>query len=85
MGAIDELLTSSLVDVLQIGLGLLAIVAVVGAVNPWILIPTLLIGVAFFYMTRFYLKTSRSVKRLEGTSEFRPLELEVLKLAETFS
>ncbi|KAL1513345.1 hypothetical protein ABEB36_002766 [Hypothenemus hampei] len=68
MGAIDEMLTSSLIDVLQIGLGLIAIIIVVGSVTPWILLPTACIGVIFYFMRIFYLKTSRSVKRLEGTT-----------------
>ncbi|XP_066258777.1 ATP-binding cassette sub-family C member 4-like isoform X1 [Euwallacea similis] len=68
MGAIDEMLTSSLVDVLQIGLALLAIIVVVAAVSPWILLPTVVIGVVFHFMRIFYLKTSRSIKRLEGTT-----------------
>ncbi|CAG9769762.1 unnamed protein product [Ceutorhynchus assimilis] len=66
MGAIDELLTSSLIDVLQIGLSLLGIIVVVAIVSPWLLIPTVIVGIVFHYMRIFYLKTSRSVKRLEG-------------------
>ncbi|XP_066143763.1 probable multidrug resistance-associated protein lethal(2)03659 isoform X2 [Euwallacea fornicatus] len=68
MGAIDEMLTSSLVDVLQIGLALLAIIVMVAAVKLWILLPTVVIGVVFHFMRIFYLKTSRSIKRLEGTT-----------------
>lgn len=70
IGSIDETLTATLLDVLQIGLTLIAIIIVVGVVNPWILLPTLLIGVVFQLMRMFYLKTSRSVKRLEGISKY---------------
>ncbi|XP_030755032.1 probable multidrug resistance-associated protein lethal(2)03659 [Sitophilus oryzae] len=66
IGAIDELLTSALVDVLQIGLGLLGIIVVVAIVSPWLLLPTILVGIIFSLMRIVYLRTSRSVKRLEG-------------------
>lgn len=69
MGAIDELLPMALIDCLQIGLSLLGIIVVVGIANYWLMIPTLIIAVIFYYIRVFYLATSRSVKRLEGVSE----------------
>ena len=69
MGAIDELLPSALIDCLQIGFALLGIIVVVGIVNPWLLLPTVLIGVVFYFLRKFYLATGRSVKRLEGVSK----------------
>ncbi|XP_076167723.1 putative multidrug resistance-associated protein lethal(2)03659 isoform X2 [Ptiloglossa arizonensis] len=66
MGAIDELLPTALIDCLQIGLSLTGIVVVVAIANPWLLIPTVIIGILFYYIRMFYLATSRSVKRLEG-------------------
>ncbi|KAK9296489.1 hypothetical protein QLX08_009536 [Tetragonisca angustula] len=68
MGAIDELLPIALIDCFQIGLSLLAIIVVVAIANYWLLIPTVVIGVIFFYLRIFYLATSRSVKRLEGVT-----------------
>lgn len=68
MGAIDELLPSALIDCIQIGLSLLGIIVVVAMANPWLLIPTVLIGIIFYYLRVFYLATSRSVKRLEGVT-----------------
>lgn len=68
MGAIDELLPLALIDCFQIGLSLLAIIIVVAIANYWLLIPTVVIGVIFFYLRIFYLATSRSVKRLEGVT-----------------
>lgn len=70
MGAIDELLPAAMIDCLQIGLALIGIIVVVGVVNPWLMIPTLLIGIIFYFLRIFYLTTSRSVKRLEGVSKF---------------
>ena len=66
MGAIDELLPIALIDCVQIGLALLGIIVVVGTANPWLMIPTLVIGIIFYYLRVIYLATSRSVKRLEG-------------------
>lgn len=69
MGAIDELLPAAMIDCLQIGLSLLGIIVVVALVNPWLMIPTSAIGVIFYLLRVFYLKTSRNIKRLEGVSK----------------
>ena len=68
MGAVDELLPIALIDTLQIGLTLLAIIIVVAIPMPWLLIATAVIGVIFYYLRVIYVTTSRSVKRLEGIS-----------------
>ncbi|XP_033209998.1 probable multidrug resistance-associated protein lethal(2)03659 isoform X2 [Belonocnema kinseyi] len=68
MGAIDEMLPIALIDCVQIGLSLVGIIVVVAASNVWLLIPTFLIGIVFYYLRVFYLATSRSVKRLEGVT-----------------
>lgn len=68
MGAVDEVLPSALLDVLQIGLSLIGIVIVVAVVNYWLLIPTLAIGFVFYGLRIFYLSSSRSIKRLEGVT-----------------
>ena len=53
----------------QCTLLILGIVLVAGVVNPWVFIPTVPLGVLFVIIRKYYLKTSRSIKRLEGTSE----------------
>ncbi|XP_051160133.1 probable multidrug resistance-associated protein lethal(2)03659 [Leptopilina boulardi] len=68
MGAIDEILPSALIDCVQIGLSLLGIIVVVAISNYLLLIPTVIIGIIFYYLRVFYLATSRSVKRLEGVT-----------------
>lgn len=70
MGAIDELLPTAMIDCLQIGLSLLGIIVVVAIVSPWLMIPTVVIGVIFYLLRIFYLRTSRNVKRLEGVSKY---------------
>ncbi|KAF5287552.1 hypothetical protein FQA39_LY15881 [Lamprigera yunnana] len=68
MGAIDELLPTAMIDCVQIFLILIGIIAVVGSVNPWLLVPTFIIAVIFYFVRVFYLSTSRCVKRLEGVT-----------------
>ncbi|XP_052753847.1 ATP-binding cassette sub-family C member 4-like [Galleria mellonella] len=68
MGAVDEVLPSALLDVLQIGLSLIGIVVVVAVVNYYLLIPTVAIGVVFYGLRIIYLASSRSIKRLEGVT-----------------
>lgn len=69
IGAIDELLPSAIIDSLQIGLVLLGIIIIVSVVNPWLLLPTVVIAFIFYFLRNFYLATSRNVKRLEGVSK----------------
>jgi ATP-binding cassette subfamily C (CFTR/MRP) protein 4 len=50
----------------QVFLQFIGVVVIVSTVNPYLLIPSLVLGVIFHFIRRFYLKTARSVKRLEG-------------------
>lgn len=69
MGQIDEILPSIAIDVVQIFLALAGIIIVVAIINPYFLIPTVLIGIMFYYLRIFYLKTSTSLKRVEAASK----------------
>lgn len=71
MGTIDEILPTAMLDCGQVGLALIGTVALVGISNPWLMIPMFIMCVVFYYMRSVYLRTSRSVKRLEGISEYR--------------
>lgn len=53
----------------------MGIIAVVGIVNVYLLIPTFFIGVLFYYTVVYYLSTSRSIKRLEGVCKCRNVYL----------
>ncbi|KAB0797835.1 hypothetical protein PPYR_09004 [Photinus pyralis] len=66
MGLIDDMLPVTILDSFQYSFMLLGIVVVVATVNPWLLIPTVVIFVMFYFLRAFYLTTSRNVKRLEG-------------------
>ena len=48
---------------------MLAIIIVVAMMNYWLLVPTFMAGIIFYYLRDFYLTTSRSIKRLEGISK----------------
>lgn len=68
MGQVDEILPGIAIDVVQIFLALAGIIGVVAIVNPYLLIPTVIIGIIFYFLRVFYLKTSTSVKRIEATT-----------------
>lgn len=70
LGQVDETLPWVLMDVIQIGLQIIGIVVMVGLVNPYLMIPTVAIGVIFYYIRRFYLLSSRNIKRMDATSEW---------------
>eukprot|EP00092_Neocalanus_flemingeri_P034174 GFUD01037167.1.p1 GENE.GFUD01037167.1~~GFUD01037167.1.p1 ORF type:complete len:793 (+),score=184.49 GFUD01037167.1:217-2379(+) len=66
MGSMDELLPPAFFDVLTIGLNIAGIMAVIFAVRPWVMVPTVLLGVLFVFLRRFYMASARDIKRLEG-------------------
>lgn len=71
MGQIDEILPSIMIDVIQIFLSLFGIVVVLSIVNPYNLIPTATLGILFYFMRKFYLMSSRNIKRMEATSMYK--------------
>merc|ERR1719357_1721102 len=69
MGSMDELLPPAFFDVLTIGLNILGILAVILAVRPWVILPTLVLSVVFVLLRRFYMASARDIKRLEGVAK----------------
>ena len=59
-----------LILLFQSSLLLIGMVGVMVAMIPWIAIPVILLGIIFFVLRRYFLKTSQDVKRLESTSEY---------------
>ena len=53
----------------QLFMNIICVFLIVIYIQPLIVIPTLIVGVVFVLLRRFYLKTSRSVKRLEGVTK----------------
>ncbi|XP_046622405.1 ATP-binding cassette sub-family C member 4-like isoform X3 [Neodiprion virginianus] len=66
VGAMDEMLPSALMEMFQnfnVATGSLVMVFIV---NNWMIIPTVVAGGVFYFMTILYIKTAQSLKRLEG-------------------
>ena len=59
MGSMDEVLPATILDVKWIFLNILCVFVVITYIRPYIILPTAVISVIFFYLRRFYLKTSR--------------------------
>lgn len=68
IGQIDEVLPMTIVDVFQIFLALAGIISVVTIVNTLTLIPTICIAVLFYYLRKFYLMSSRNLKRMDAVT-----------------
>lgn len=70
MGSIDEQLPLIFLETVQIAFLVAATILVIGTLNPWMYLPTVIMFVIFYILRMIYLKTSRDVKRLEGTSKY---------------
>ncbi|KAK3751067.1 hypothetical protein RRG08_044643 [Elysia crispata] len=68
IGQTDDLLPWTMFDVIQNSLLTVGIVIVAAVFNPWVFIPVLPLLILFVMVRRYYVQTSRSVKRLEGTT-----------------
>uniref|UniRef100_A0A5F9CTH3 Multidrug resistance-associated protein 4 n=1 Tax=Oryctolagus cuniculus TaxID=9986 RepID=A0A5F9CTH3_RABIT len=68
IGHMDDLLPLTFLDFIQTFLQVVGVVAVAAAVIPWILIPLVPLGIVFIVLRRYFLETSRDVKRLESTT-----------------
>uniref|UniRef100_A0A6P4DXN6 Probable multidrug resistance-associated protein lethal(2)03659 n=1 Tax=Drosophila rhopaloa TaxID=1041015 RepID=A0A6P4DXN6_DRORH len=66
MSQVDETLPHVIIDVTQIFLWLAGIISLVAIVNPVLLAPTFILGIIFYQLRNFYLKTSRDLKRIEA-------------------
>ena len=65
---IDELLPMTLFDASQCLLMTLGSLVVIGIVNPWVLVILIPLLPAFWWVRRFYLRSSRQIKRLESVT-----------------
>ncbi|XP_070327616.1 ATP-binding cassette sub-family C member 4 isoform X2 [Odocoileus virginianus] len=68
IGHMDDLLPLTFLDFIQTFLQVIGVVGVAVAVIPWIAIPLVPLGIVFFVLRRYFLETSRDVKRLESTT-----------------
>ncbi|XP_077987994.1 ATP-binding cassette sub-family C member 4-like isoform X1 [Glandiceps talaboti] len=68
IGYMDEVLPLSLFYFVQIGFQIPCLVIVASVINPWLFIPTVPLVILFMYLRKYYLATSRDIKRLEGVA-----------------
>ncbi|XP_026112988.1 ATP-binding cassette sub-family C member 4 [Carassius auratus] len=68
IGQLDSLLPWTFVDFIQVFLQIIGVIAVASSVIPWILIPVIPLLIAFLFLRRYFLRTSRDVKRIESTT-----------------
>uniref|UniRef100_A0A6Q2X659 Cystic fibrosis transmembrane conductance regulator n=1 Tax=Esox lucius TaxID=8010 RepID=A0A6Q2X659_ESOLU len=66
IGQMDSALPWTFVDF--IFLEIIGVIAVAASVIPWILIPLVPLVIVFLFLRRYFLQTSRDVKRLEATT-----------------
>nr|AFI71925.1 FI19719p1 [Drosophila melanogaster] len=66
LGQVDEILPAVMLDCIQIFLTISGIIGVLCITNPWYLINTITMFLAFHFLRTFYLSTSRDLKRLEA-------------------
>lgn len=64
----DESLPKVLLDSIQTNLNMCGAIILTAVVNPVVLIPLSMITVVFWFLRGIYLKTSKSLKRLESIS-----------------
>lgn len=70
IGSVDETLPRTLLEAIQVNLGIIGSVGITLYVDWSFGVIILLLGVGFMIMRHIYLKVSRDLGRLEGMSEF---------------
>lgn len=73
--AVDEGLPKVLLDSIQTNLNMCGAIILTAFVNPIVLIPLSILSGMFWFVRRVYLKTSKSLKRLESVSKLIRLSL----------
>ncbi|XP_008553008.1 ATP-binding cassette sub-family C member 4 isoform X2 [Microplitis demolitor] len=69
VGAMDELLPRAMLEALQIFLVMAGILIIIISVNPWMIIPIVIMGISFYFIRIYYLNTAQDIKRLEGIAK----------------
>ncbi|XP_028427666.1 ATP-binding cassette sub-family C member 4 [Perca flavescens] len=68
IGQLDSMLPWTFADFVQVFLQIVGTIAVSVSVIPWILIPVVPLLLVFLFLRRYFLQTSRNIKRLEATT-----------------
>ncbi|XP_035692355.1 multidrug resistance-associated protein 4-like isoform X1 [Branchiostoma floridae] len=68
LGHLDDLLPATIMDVVVIMMQVLGGVILAGVINPWVFIPVVPVVLLLVVIRRYYMRTSRDIKRLEATT-----------------
>nr|XP_057938958.1 ATP-binding cassette sub-family C member 4-like isoform X2 [Doryrhamphus excisus] len=68
IGYLDSLLPWTFVDFTQVFLQVIGVIVVSSIIIPWILVPFVPLLAVFLCLRRYFLQTSRDIKRLEATT-----------------
>eukprot|EP00730_Choanoeca_flexa_P003771 TRINITY_DN11495_c0_g1_i5.p1 TRINITY_DN11495_c0_g1~~TRINITY_DN11495_c0_g1_i5.p1 ORF type:complete len:925 (+),score=222.82 TRINITY_DN11495_c0_g1_i5:170-2776(+) len=68
MGFIDDLLPTTMLDLLQLSVLILGTYLLICALNPWMFILIPILSFFFLRLNSYYLKTGREIKRLEAVA-----------------
>ncbi|KAJ8680830.1 hypothetical protein QAD02_016617 [Eretmocerus hayati] len=69
MEVVDKSMSSAIQNMLQMFLYAFLVVGVIASVNPWFLVPAVILTTMAYFLRSFYIQTSRSMKRLEGITK----------------
>ncbi|XP_029169040.1 probable multidrug resistance-associated protein lethal(2)03659 [Nylanderia fulva] len=65
---VDLMVSICIFDAIVIGLNAIIIIIMIVAITPWLAIPSLLCICGFIFLRMIYIRTCRSIKRLDGTT-----------------
>ncbi|XP_050068097.1 ATP-binding cassette sub-family C member 4-like [Anopheles maculipalpis] len=68
IGCIDTFLPFAMMDCILFFVEFSAIIVLVAVVNYWLLLPTLVMGIVFYFLRHIYTNTARSIKRVEAST-----------------
>ncbi|KAL9954317.1 hypothetical protein ACROYT_G041838 [Oculina patagonica] len=68
IGIMDELMPDVFLEAVEIVLFCIGAVVLPSVLNPWIILPAIPLMVLFMWYGRYYLRTSRDLRRLEGVT-----------------
>lgn len=70
MGAVDEIFPKTVIEVIQITLIAVGLIALTAYNSPLSLLPVVFLSSFFFFASKIYLRTSRNLKRLGQISKY---------------
>ncbi|XP_035890492.1 uncharacterized protein LOC118502378 [Anopheles stephensi] len=68
IGCIDTFLPFAMMDCILFFVEFSAIIVLVAVVNYWLLLPTLVMAIVFYFLRHIYTNTARSIKRVEAST-----------------